>query len=191
MDPEMPGSDADNPNQGIKDAQDEKAALMGQDFSRLLSFPAVPTRKDYVLFLSTAASRGALDPSFLEFLEDFVVDGASTPSTYSLARSRRLHLAFVTEYARGCTMAMRKEPPLPLDAPAPNAATSWPILPWADAFKAIHPDVPSRQQQPRKQDKDKGGRPTPPAEASDGALAPAPRAAPPPDGGQAPRPSQT
>ena len=171
MDPKIPGSDADNPNQDIQDAQDEKAALMGQDFSRLLSFPPVPTRKDYVLFLSTAASRGALDPSFLEFLEDFVVDGASTPSTYSLARSRRLHLAFVTEYARGCAMAMRKEPPLHSGAPAPNTATSWPILSWADAFKAIHPDVPSSQHH--------------------SALAPAPRAAPPPDGGQAPRLSQT
>jgi len=171
MDPKIPGSDADNPNQDIQDAQDEKAALMGQDFSRLLSFPPVPTRMDYAFFLSTAASHGTLDPSFLEYLEDSVVDGDSTPYPFSLARSHLRHLAFVTEYAKGCAMAMRMEPPIPSDAPAPNAATSWPILSWADAYKAIRPDAPSSQQH--------------------GALAPAPRAASPPDGGQAPRPSQT
>ena len=177
--------------QAMKEAQQENEAFAAQDFARMRSFPGEDTREDYIHFLSAAASRGTLDSSFLEFLEDFVVDGAATTTPYSLARSRRLHLAFVTEYVRGCTMAMLKEPPLPLDAPAPNAATSWPILLWADALKAIHPDEPPRQQQPRKQGKDKGGRPTPPAQASADAPAPAPRAAPPPAGGRAPRPSQT
>jgi hypothetical protein len=82
---------------------------------------------------------------------------------------------------------MIREPSLSLDASAPNAVTSMTLMLWAAAFKAVHPDKPPpRQQQPRK-----GGRPTPPAQASTASPAPAPRAAPPPPGGRAPRPAQT
>jgi hypothetical protein len=178
--------------QAMKDAQKEKAALMAQDFARLLSFPAGAPREDYISFLSAAASRGTLDPSFLGFLEDFVVDDVATATPASLARSCRLHLAFVAEYGRGCAMAMLREPSLSLDAPASTAVTSWPILLWADAYRAVHPDKPpSRHQQPRKRGKGKGGRPAPPAKASTAAPASALRAAPPPAGGRAPRSSQT
>jgi len=176
----------------MKDAQEEKAAHVAQDFARLRSFPGEDTREDYIFFLSAAASRGTLDSSFLEFLENFVVDDAATTTPSSLARFRRLHLALVAEYGSGCAMAMVREPSLSLDASAPNAVTSMPIMLWAAAYKAVHPDKPPpRQQQPRKRGKGKGGRPTPPAQASAGAPAPAPRAAQPPAGGRAPRPAQT
>ena len=176
----------------IQDAQEEKAADVAQDFARLRSFPGEDTREEYVFFLSAAASRGTLDSSFLEFLESFVADDSTTATASSLARFRRLHLALVAEYGSGCAMAMVKEPSLCLDASAPNAVTSMPIMLWAAAYKAVHPDKPPpRQQQPRKRGKGKGGRPTPPAQASAGAPAPAPRAAQPPAGGRAPRPAQT
>ena len=177
--------------QAMKEAQQENEAFAAQDFARLRSFPGEDTREDYIRFLSAAASRGTLDSSFLEFLEDFVVDDAATTTPSSLARFRRLHLALVAEYGSGCALAMVREPSLSLDASAPNAVTSMPIMLWAAAYKAVHPDKPPpRQQQPRKRGKGKGGRPTLPAQASAGAPAPAPRAAPPPAGGRAPRPAR-
>ena len=176
----------------INDAQEEKDADAAQSFARLRSFPGEDTREDYVAFLTAAASRGTLDSSFLEFLENFVEDEATSTTPSSLARFRRLHLALVAEYGSGCALAMVREPSLSLDASAPNAVTSMPIMLWAAAYRAVHPDKPPpRQQQPRKRGKGKGGRPTPPAQASAGAPAPAPRAAPPPAGGRAPRPAQT
>ena len=176
----------------INDAQEEKDASAAQSFARLRSFPGEDTREDYVSFLSAAASRGTLDSSFLEFLETFEEDDTASTTPASLARFRRLHLALVAEYGSGCALAMIREPSLSLDASAPNAVTSMTIMLWAAAYKAVHPDKPPpRQQQPRKRGKGKGGRPTPPAQAPAATKVPAPRAAPPPPGGRAPRPAQT
>jgi hypothetical protein len=122
-----------------------------------------------------------------------VVDDSTTTTASSLARFRRLHLALVAEYGSGCAMAMVKEPSLCLDASAPNAVTSMPIMLWAAAYKAVHPDrPPQRQQQARKRGKGgKGGRPAPSAQAPANAPASAPRAAQAPAGGRAPRAPQT